>query len=37
MTQQLLYSLQGKRIYVAGHNGMMGSTIVRQLADKKVW
>lgn len=27
-----MYSLAGKRIYVAGHGGMVGSAIVRQLA-----
>ena len=26
------YSLRGKRVYVAGHNGMVGSAIVRRLA-----
>lgn len=26
------YSLVGKRVYVAGHNGMVGSSIVRRLA-----
>lgn len=29
---QLLFKLQGKRIYVAGHSGMAGSAIVRRLA-----
>ena len=28
----MTYSLQGKRIYVAGHRGMVGSAIVRRLA-----
>jgi GDP-L-fucose synthase len=28
------YALQGKRIYVAGHRGMVGSAIVRRLADE---
>nr|WP_277750398.1 GDP-L-fucose synthase [Croceibacterium ferulae] len=28
----MTYSLQGKRIYVAGHKGMVGSAIVRRLA-----
>lgn len=32
MTKAQLFDLQGKRIYVAGHNGMMGSAIVRRLA-----
>jgi GDP-L-fucose synthase len=26
-----LFELEGKRIYVAGHNGMAGSAIVRRL------
>ncbi|WP_152608493.1 GDP-L-fucose synthase [Croceibacterium mercuriale] len=30
----MTYSLQGKRIYVAGHKGMVGSAIVRRLADE---
>lgn len=29
---ELLYSLQGKRIWVAGHRGMVGSALVRRLA-----
>jgi len=29
-----MYSLAGKRVYVAGHGGMVGSAIVRQLAAK---
>lgn len=32
MPQPLLFDLRGKRVYVAGHNGMAGSAIVRQLA-----
>ena len=28
----LLFDLKGKRVYVAGHNGMAGSAIVRRLA-----
>ncbi len=28
----LLFDLRGKRVYVAGHNGMAGSAIVRRLA-----
>jgi GDP-L-fucose synthase len=32
MTQPLLFDLRGKRVYVAGHNGMAGSAIVRRLA-----
>jgi len=27
-----LYSLKGKRVFVAGHNGMVGSALVRRLA-----
>ncbi|WP_375390908.1 GDP-L-fucose synthase family protein [uncultured Sphingomonas sp.] len=29
-----MYSLAGKRVFVAGHNGMVGSAIVRRLADE---
>ena len=29
------FDLRGKRIYVAGHRGMMGSAIVRRLADEQ--
>ena len=32
MAQPLLFDLRGKRVYVAGHNGMAGSAIVRRLA-----
>ena len=32
MTQAFDYDLAGKRIFVAGHNGMVGSAIVRRLA-----
>lgn len=28
------FNLAGKRVYVAGHNGMVGSAIVRRLADE---
>ena len=35
MTQPPLFHLRGKRIYVAGHKGMMGSAIVRQLANER--
>jgi GDP-L-fucose synthase len=35
LTQPLLFDLRGKRIYVAGHNGMMGSAIIRQLANER--
>jgi GDP-L-fucose synthase len=34
VTSPLLFDLRGKRIYVAGHNGMAGSAIVRRLADE---
>ena len=30
-----VYSLAGKRVYVAGHRGMVGSAIVRRLATEK--
>ena len=30
-----MYSLAGKRVYVAGHGGMVGSAIVRQLAARE--
>ncbi len=32
--QSTSYSLQGKRVWVAGHNGMVGSAIVRRLASE---
>ena len=32
MPQPLLFDLRGKRVYVAGHNGMAGSAIVLRLA-----
>jgi len=32
MSQPLLFDLRGKRVYVAGHNGMAGSAIVLRLA-----
>src|ERR1035441_10323010 len=35
VTPPLLFDLKGKRIYVAGHKGMMGSAIIRQLANEK--
>ncbi|MEP3438038.1 MAG: GDP-L-fucose synthase [Hoeflea sp.] len=31
---EALYSLAGKRVYVAGHRGMVGSAIVRRLASE---
>jgi GDP-L-fucose synthase len=30
-----LFDLTGKRIYVAGHRGMVGSAIVRLLANRR--
>ena len=32
MTPPMLFNLKGKRVYVAGHNGMAGSALVRRLA-----
>lgn len=32
MTLPLLFDLNGKRVYVAGHNGMAGSALLRRLA-----
>ena len=32
---EMIYPLEGKRIYVAGHRGMVGSAIVRRLASEK--
>ncbi|MCB2063014.1 MAG: GDP-L-fucose synthase [Novosphingobium sp.] len=34
MTATVPYALEGKRIFVAGHRGMVGSAIVRRLADE---
>ncbi|HEY4141395.1 MAG TPA: GDP-L-fucose synthase [Pseudolabrys sp.] len=34
MAPPLLFDLKGKRIYVAGHNGLAGSAIVRRLASE---
>jgi GDP-L-fucose synthase len=34
MTNPHAYSLAGKRIWVAGHRGMVGSAIVRRLAEE---
>jgi GDP-L-fucose synthase len=31
---EFVYPLKGKRIWVAGHNGMVGSTVARRLADE---
>ena len=37
MTQPPLFDLRGKRIYVAGHKGMVGSAIVRRLATENAY
>jgi GDP-L-fucose synthase len=34
VTPSLLFDLRGKRVYVAGHQGMMGWAMVRRLADE---
>jgi GDP-L-fucose synthase len=34
MSPPLLFDLKGKRVYVAGHKGMVGSAIVRRLASE---
>lgn len=34
MTSASLYALQGKRVWVAGHRGMVGQAIVRRLASE---
>ncbi|MCW5726936.1 GDP-L-fucose synthase [Parvibaculum sp.] len=34
MTDQVRYSLAGKRVFVAGHRGMVGSAIIRRLEDE---
>jgi GDP-L-fucose synthase len=34
MTRPALFELRGRRVYVAGHNGMMGSAIARRLASE---
>ena len=34
LTEKTLYSLKDKRIFVAGHKGMVGSAIVRRLASE---
>ena len=35
MSPPLLFDLKGKRIYVAGHTGMLGSAIIRGLANER--
>jgi len=32
MSTELIFPLEGKRVWVAGHNGMVGSALVRRLA-----
>jgi len=32
MPSEVIYPLKGKRIWVAGHRGMVGSAVVRRLA-----
>ena len=34
MTAPIVFSLAGKRVYVAGHSGLAGSAIVRRLAQE---
>lgn len=34
MVPPILFDLKGKRVYVAGHNGMVGSAIMRRLANE---
>ena len=34
MTAPVLFEIKGKRVYVAGHNGMAGSAIVRRLTEE---
>jgi GDP-L-fucose synthase len=36
MSAPASYSLAGKRVFVAGHNGMVGSALVRRLAQENV-
>jgi GDP-L-fucose synthase len=36
MTPEPVYDLTGKRVWVAGHRGMVGSAIVRRLADEPI-
>lgn len=33
MTRNASFALKGKRVFVAGHRGMVGSAIVRQLGE----
>ena len=32
--KKIVYSLEGKRVWVAGHRGMVGSAIIRRLAQE---
>lgn len=34
MSTEVIFPLEGKRVWVAGHNGMVGSAIVRRLAQE---
>jgi hypothetical protein len=34
MTAPILFDLEGRRVFVAGHRGMVGSAIVRRLASE---
>ena len=36
MSRDLVYDLTGKRVWVAGHRGMVGSALMRRLADEPV-
>src|SRR5262245_48349546 len=35
MTAHKLYALEGKRVWVAGHTGMVGQALVRRLAQER--
>lgn len=34
MTEEAVYSLEGKKVYIAGHRGMVGSALMRRLASE---
>ena len=34
MATEILFPLAGKRVWVAGHNGMVGGALVRRLASE---
>jgi GDP-L-fucose synthase len=36
MTSEPVYDLTGKRVWVAGHRGMVGSAIVRRLESEPI-